>query len=154
MLESIDQARSLMVEGGDAGGARWYGIQASIALEHATAPSFDATNWHLIADLYADLAEINPSPVVAVNRAVAVAHAGRPSDGLALLDDVADVPEMQQWHLYWSTRAELLTRLGAHRGCGRVPRTCPLPASMNDGDRRFLERRYEEGTATQRSRTQ
>ncbi len=152
-LEAIDQARSIMVEGGGAGGARWYGVQASIALEHATASSFDATDWHRIASLYADLAEINPSAVVAVNRAVAVAHAGRPSDGLALLDDVADVAEMQHWHLYWSTRAEMHARIGEHPASVACLERA-LSCVMNDGDRRLLERRYEEGSAALQSRTQ
>jgi RNA polymerase sigma-70 factor (ECF subfamily) len=150
--DAIEEARSLIAEGGDAGSASWYRIQASIALEHASARSFTETNWHAIADRYAELAEVNPSAVVTVNRAVAVAHASGAADGVALLDDVHDLPEMQSWHLYWSTRAELLTRLGSTEDAIACLERA-LACTMNDGDRSLLERRLEEARATQRDRT-
>jgi RNA polymerase sigma-70 factor (ECF subfamily) len=137
---AIDEAVAILSDGARRDGDRWYRIQAAIALEHATASSFAETDWRAIAGLYGDLSDVNPSPVVTVNRAVAVAHASGPADGVALLDAVHDVPEMQAWHLYWSTRAELLARMGSHDdSMACLDRA--LACSMNDADRRLLERR-------------
>ena len=118
----------------------WYRLQAAIALEHSEAESFAATDWIRITQLYSALEAVNPSPVVRVNRAVAVAHAEGWAQGLALLDDVNDQPELQSWHLYWSTRAEILSRLDRPAealSCIGRALACP----MNDGDRRLLESR-------------
>ncbi len=116
----------------------WYGLQAAIAVTHSTSATFADTDWAHIAGLYAELEAVNPSPVVRVNRAVAVAHAAGPLEGLALLDAVDGLPGMRAWHLYWSSRAELLRRIGRDdeaAACLRRALECP----MNDADRRFLE---------------
>ena len=90
-------------------GAGAYSIQAAIAALHDQAPSFAATDWAQIAGLYAALARVDPSPVVTVNRAVAVGFAEGPAAGLALPDAVEGLDRYQSLH---AARAELLRRLG------------------------------------------
>jgi len=127
----------------------WYRLQAAIALEHSEAESFAATDWVRITHLYSALEAVNASPVVRVNRAVAVAHAEGWDAGLALLDEVNDLAELQAWHLYWSTRAEMLSRLDRPSealSCIERALACP----MNDGDRRLLESRRSVLVALQR----
>jgi RNA polymerase sigma-70 factor (ECF subfamily) len=120
----------------------WYGLQAAIAVSHAAAPTFTDTDWGHIAGLYARLEAVNPSPVVRVNRAVAVAHADGAEQGLALLDTLEGLPGMAAWHLYWSTRAELLRRLD-HAGESAECLRRALACDMNDADRRLLTARLD-----------
>ncbi len=87
-----------------------YQVQAAIAALHAEAPTFAATDWTQVAALYGVLAGLRPTPVVALNRAVAVAMADGPAAGLRLLEGLAD--DLDGYHLYASTRAELLLRAG------------------------------------------
>ena len=89
-----------------------YLLQAEIAAVHATAPTWAATDWPRIAALYGELARVAPSPVVELNRAVAVAHAEGPAAGLAVLDRVVDDPRLARSHLLAATRGDLLGRLG------------------------------------------
>jgi len=89
-----------------------YQIHAAIAACHAAAPTAADTDWPQIAALYAELVRYEPTPVVAANRAVAVAMAGRPADGLALLDDLAGDDRMAAWPHLHIARADLLARLG------------------------------------------
>lgn len=89
-----------------------YALQAAIAAAHARARTAADTDWRSIAELYGLLAQVAPSPVVTLNRAVAVAHADGPAAGLALLDELADSPELSEHHLLAAVRAELLLQLG------------------------------------------
>jgi RNA polymerase sigma factor (sigma-70 family) len=89
-----------------------YTLQAAIAAVHARAPRFADTDWTAIAALYEALAQVAPSPVVELNRAVALLHADGASSALAVLDAIADDPRMQRYHLYGAVRADVLTRLG------------------------------------------
>jgi RNA polymerase sigma factor (sigma-70 family) len=89
-----------------------YGLQAAIAACHATAPSVEATDWVRVAALYDALGEVALSPVVELNRAVAVSMAYGPEAGLAVLDAVAEHPALSNYHLSLSVRGELLERLG------------------------------------------
>jgi RNA polymerase sigma-70 factor, ECF subfamily len=111
--------------------------QAAIACLHAQAASYDVTDWPQIASLYRMLEKLQPSPVVAVNRAVAEARAYGPSAGLALLDRVSGVGG---WHLYWSTRAALLVELGDTASAAAAYRTA-LDCQPNESDERFLRAR-------------
>lgn len=86
-----------------------YGIQAALAAEHASAASFDETDWAHIVELYDLLTEVNPSPVVALNRAVAVAAAEGPVEGLAALDAIDGLDDLHLWHV---ARGEQLAALG------------------------------------------
>ena len=95
------------------GGVRGdYAIQAAIAACHARARTAEETDWTRIVALYDALLRLIPSPVVALNRAVAVAMASGPEAGLALVDALADEPALRGYHLLPSVRGELLARLG------------------------------------------
>ncbi len=89
-----------------------YVLQAAIAACHAQAPTAEDTDWAQIASLYAVLASVAPSPVVELNRAVAVGMAHGPDKGLALADALVDEPSLRGYHLLPSVRGDLLARLG------------------------------------------
>ena len=89
-----------------------YGLQAAIAACHARARTADATDWARIAALYDALAVVTPSPVVELNRAVAVAYAYGPAAGLEIVDRIASEPALRGYHLLASVRGDLLVRLG------------------------------------------
>jgi RNA polymerase sigma factor (sigma-70 family) len=100
--------RALALGGADG----WYVLQAAIGACHARARTPEQTDWARIAELYGRLAGLAPSPIVELNRAVAVAMAEGPAAGLALVDALASEPALRGYHLLPSTRAELLTKLG------------------------------------------
>lgn len=117
-----------------------YEVQARIAAEHATALTPAATDFARIADLYAQLARVAPSPVVDLNRAVAVAFAEGPDAGLLLLDELERDGRLDAYHLLPATRADLLRR------SGRAAEALPyyrraLDLAPSDAERRFLARR-------------
>nr|WP_229411266.1 MULTISPECIES: RNA polymerase sigma factor [unclassified Massilia] len=91
-----------------------YGLQAAIAACHARALTPEATDWKGIAALYDALAQLLPSPVVELNRAVALGMAYGPEEGLALADQLLDEPRLASYHLLPSVRGDLLARLGRH----------------------------------------
>jgi predicted RNA polymerase sigma factor len=105
-LAALDRARSL------GPGRGWYLLQAEIAACHARAPRAEDTDWVRIASLYGVLAQIAPSPVVELNRAVAVSMADGPNAGLALVDALLDEPALRNYHLLPSVRGDLLAKLG------------------------------------------
>ena len=107
-LAALDRARQL---GGD---AEPYTLQAAIAACHARANTAEQTDWSRIAALYATLATVAPSPVVELNRAVAVAMAGGPAAGLGLVDALRDEPALANYHLLPAVRGDLLEKLGRH----------------------------------------
>jgi RNA polymerase sigma-70 factor (ECF subfamily) len=89
-----------------------YAMQAAIAACHARAKSGDDTNWERIASLYDTLARLTPSPVVELNRAVAVSFARGPAAGLEIVDALTSEPSMKRYHLLPSVRGDLLAKLG------------------------------------------
>lgn len=89
-----------------------YGLQAAIAACHARASTADKTDWHRIAALYDALAQLSPSPVVELNRAVAVAMAFGPAAGLELVDALTSEPSLKAYHLLPSVRGDFLFKLG------------------------------------------
>ncbi|GIF20249.1 RNA polymerase sigma factor (sigma-70 family) [Actinoplanes tereljensis] len=91
-----------------------YGLQAAIAAAHASAPSVEATDWDRIVLLYEALGRVAPSPVVELNRAVAVAMATGPEQGLAIVDELVAADRLPGSHLLPAVRGELLARLGRH----------------------------------------
>jgi RNA polymerase sigma-70 factor (ECF subfamily) len=115
-----------------------YELQAAIAALHAEPPSAAETDWSEIAALYGELARIDPSPVVELNRAVAVAMAQGPQHGLELVDTLA--PALDGMHLFHSTRADLLRRLGRDDDAARAYERA-IELAANDAERVFLERR-------------
>jgi predicted RNA polymerase sigma factor len=97
------------------GGARGpYALQAAIAAGHARARTADETDWQRIAALYAELCDVTPSPIVELNRAVALAMAYGPAAGLALVDELEEEPSLASYHLLPSVRGDLLAKLGRH----------------------------------------
>jgi RNA polymerase sigma factor (sigma-70 family) len=97
------------------GGAGRYTLQAAIAACHARALTAEATDWRRIVDLYSRLARITPSPVIDLNRAVAVSMAFGPEAALALVDELSNEPALEKYHLLPSVRGDLLSRLGRFR---------------------------------------
>jgi len=105
--------RSEKLRAAKLGGARGpYVLQAEIAAYHARARTPEETNWTRIVQLYAELAQITPSPVVELNRAVAVAMASGPAAGLELVDALTSEPSLANYHLLPSVRADFLKKLG------------------------------------------
>jgi RNA polymerase sigma-70 factor (ECF subfamily) len=115
-----------------------YQLQAAIAALHAESPAADATDWPQIAALYGELTQLDDSPVVALNRAVAIAMAEGPEDGLALVDLLE--PALSGMHLFHSTRGYLLHRLGRDTDAAEAYEHA-IRLVTNDAERDFLERR-------------
>jgi predicted RNA polymerase sigma factor len=89
-------------------------LQAEIAACHARALTAEATDWHRIAALYAALIVLTPSPIVELNRAVAVAMAFGPGAGLEIVDTLVGEPSLKDYHLLPTVRGDLLEKLGRH----------------------------------------
>ncbi|MCX5041940.1 RNA polymerase sigma factor [Aldersonia sp. NBC_00410] len=97
-----------------------YTVQAAIAACHARARSFDETDWEAIVSLYDALGELAPSPVVQLNRAVAVLQADGPEAALAALDELGDDPRLAGFHLFGAVRGDVLVRLGRYADAAQV----------------------------------
>ncbi len=123
-----------------------YTLQAAIAAVHAEAPHADATDWSQIIALYNLLAWANPSPVIALNRAVAVAMRDGPAAGLALIDAILARGELSDYHLAHSARADLCRRLGRIADA-QASYQRALALARQTPERRFLERRLAELSA-------
>ena len=120
-----------------------YALQAAIVGAHAQAPTAAATDWPQIAALYEMLARVHPTPVVELNRAVAVAMAAGIAHGLALVDELDRRGELAGYHLLPVARAELLRRLGRHPEAAQAYRRA-LALVSNEAERRHLEKRLRE----------
>jgi RNA polymerase sigma-70 factor (ECF subfamily) len=120
-----------------------YQVQAAIAACHATAPDAASTDWPQIAALYGELVRMTPTPVVTLNRAVAVAMADGPEAGLALVDELEASGALRGYHLLPATRADLLRRLGRRTESAAAYRQA-LDLAGADAERRYLERRVAE----------
>lgn len=120
-----------------------YTLQAAIAAEHARAPRASDTNWARIAGLYSTLSQRQPSPVVDLNRAVAVAMNEGPAAGLALVDEILAAGALADYHLAHSARADFLRRLG-RREEAREAYARALELARQEPERRFLERRLRD----------
>jgi RNA polymerase sigma-70 factor (ECF subfamily) len=118
-------------------------LQAAIAAVHSESPAAERTDWAQIAGLYDVLARIEPSPVVELNRAVAVAMRDGPEEGLALVDVLLARGELDDYALAHSARAELCRRLG-RRSEARSSYARALELARQEPERRFLERRLAE----------
>jgi RNA polymerase sigma-70 factor (ECF subfamily) len=136
-LELVARARA-------AGGRGPYVLQAAIAAEHAAAARPADTDWRAIAARYGELLEVGPSPVVALNRAVAVAMAEGPAAGLGLVDALES--DLAGYHLWHSARADLLRRLGRREAAVAAYRRAEELAG-NPVERDFLARRLRELTS-------
>jgi RNA polymerase sigma-70 factor (ECF subfamily) len=113
-----------------------YQLQAAIAAEHATAGTGDGTDWNRIVGLYDSLIATHPSPVVRLNRAVALGESDGPVAGLAALEDLG--PDLAGYHGFHLARSEMLRRVGDEEGA-RAELEKALTLTANDAERRFLE---------------
>jgi RNA polymerase sigma-70 factor (ECF subfamily) len=118
-----------------------FAVQAAIAALHCRAARAEDTDWRQVLGLYSYLERIQPSPVVSLNRAVAVAMVDGPGPALAIIDELAG--ELEQYHLLHSARADLLRRAGSFEDAARGYERA-LALVTNESERRFLERRLHE----------
>ncbi len=132
-----------LVEEALAAGPGPFALQAAIAAEHCRAERAEDTDWRRILRLYDRLQQMQPSPVVALNRAVAVAMVEGPRAGLALIEDLAAGKDLADYHLLHAARADLLRRLGSAGEASASYRRA-LALVTNDAERRYLERRLAE----------
>jgi RNA polymerase sigma-70 factor, ECF subfamily len=120
-----------------------FALQAAIAAEHCKAARSEDTNWSEIARLYDLLERVQPSPIVSLNRAVAIAMLDDPGAGLALIDALAAAGDLDEYHLMHAARADLLRRTGLNVEAAKSYERA-LGLATNMSERRFLERRLRE----------
>jgi RNA polymerase sigma-70 factor (ECF subfamily) len=130
-----------LVEEALRGGAGVYVLQAAIAALHCQATCAKETDWAQIVRLYEVLERLQPSPIVTLNRAVAIAMADSPQAAFGLIDRLA--PELDSYHLFHATRADLFRHVGALEESSQSY-TRALALVTNDSERRFLEHRLRE----------
>ena len=128
------------------GGGGQYALQAAIAACHAEARTPEATNWARIAALYATLAELTPSPVVELNRAVALSFAFGPETGLEIVDGLLDEPALKGYHLLNSVRGDFLFKLGRMKEA-RAEFLRAASLTRNAREKTLLENRAAEALA-------
>ncbi|MEO8436544.1 MAG: RNA polymerase sigma factor [Pyrinomonadaceae bacterium] len=119
-----------------------FALQAAIAAEHCQAARPEDTDWERIVDLYDLLQRWQPSPIVSLNRAVAIAMLSGPQAGLTLIDELAAAGELDEYHLLHAARADLLRRMGSAAAAESYERALALVT--NESERRFLNRRLGE----------
>jgi RNA polymerase sigma-70 factor, ECF subfamily len=141
--EQIEEGTQLVETALRRGAAGVYALQAAIAALHANAKTTKDTDWPQIAALYDALSRTHASPVIEVNRAVAVAMARSLEQGLALLDELEQREELGEFHLLPAAQANLLRRLGRKPEAAEAYRRA-LTLATNDIERRFLRRRLAE----------
>ncbi len=120
-----------------------FALQAAIAAAHCQAARAEDTDWPQIVRLYNLLERVQPSPIVSLNRAVAVAMAEGPQEGLTLVDAIAATSDLENYHLLHAVRADLLRRVGSSAEAAESYERA-LALVTNDSERRFLERRLRE----------
>jgi RNA polymerase sigma-70 factor (ECF subfamily) len=120
-----------------------FALQAAIVALHCQAPRAEDTDWPQIVRLYGALERVQPSPVVSLNRAVAVAMVDGPEAALALIDKLATSGDLDTYHLLHAVRADMLRRIGSTEEAAKSY-TRALEQVTNDSERRFLERRLRE----------
>ncbi len=120
-----------------------YALQAAIAAEHCKATRAEDTNWREIVRLYDELQRLEPSPIVGLNRAVAVAMAEGSEQGLSIVDSLAASGDLDGYHLLHAARADLLRRMGSREEAAKSYERA-LELVTNDRERRYLERRLRE----------
>jgi len=142
----IEEGRALTAAACAAPAPGPYALQAAIAAEHARAARATDTDWRAIERLYAELARKRPSPVVELNRAVALAMAEGPAAGLARVAELRRAGQLDGYHLLWATEADLLRRLGRFDEAAQAYRRA-LELVGSEPERRYLERRLHEVAA-------
>ena len=120
-----------------------FALQAAIVAVHCKAARAADTDWAEIVSLYDQLMRVQPSPIVFLNRAVAIAMAEGPGEGLAAMDSLAETDDLNNYHLLHAARADLLRRLGSNGEAAKCYSRA-LELATNESERRFLERRLRE----------
>ncbi len=138
--DQIEEGLALVDAGLRKGRIGPYQLQAAIAALHGEAASPEKTDWPQIAALYGELARIHPSPVVQLNGAVAIGMSEGPRRGLALIDELGAVGELDRYHLFHAARADMLRRLGSFEAAADAYRRA-LALMANGVERAYLERR-------------
>jgi RNA polymerase sigma-70 factor (ECF subfamily) len=123
------------------------GIQAAIAAVHCQARRAEDTDWQQIVQLYGVLERIQPSPIIALNRSVAVAMVDGPKRALELIDKIAEDGALENYHLLHATKADMLRRAGSLAAASKAYARA-LELVTNDSERRFLQRRLQEVQAS------
>jgi RNA polymerase sigma-70 factor (ECF subfamily) len=141
--EGIQEGLAVLRNALSSGARGSFTVQASIAALHAEAPSAEATDWAQIVLLYDRLLQLSPSPVVALNRAAAVAMSRGPEQGLALIDDLSAGGRLTDYYLLPAARADLLRRLGRNEEAAAAYRRA-LALVGTEPERRFLQDRLGE----------
>ena len=141
--EQITEGGSLLQRALSMGQVGPYTIQAAIAAAHAQAPTAAATDWGQIVGLYTLLLQAEPSPVIELNRAVAIAMRDGPSAGLELVDAIFARGDLGTYHLAHAARADLCRRLGRTKEA-RASYERALSLTQQEPERRFLEKRLSE----------
>ena len=141
--DQITEGVSLVARALSTGQVGPYTIQAAIAAAHAQAPNATATSWVQIVTLYDLLFQAHPSPIIELNRAVAVAMRDGPIAGLNLINEIFARGELENYHLAHAARADLCRRLGQSAEA-RVSYKRALSLTQQEPERRFLERRLSE----------
>jgi RNA polymerase sigma-70 factor, ECF subfamily len=141
-LQQIGEALPLVAEA-LRGGPGSYALQAAIAAEHCRAVRPEDTNWRQIVRLYDQMSAIDASPIVSLNRAVAVAMAEGPKAGLAIVEGLAAEGDLDTYHLLHAARADLLRRLGSTDQAAKSYARA-LQLVTNESERRYLQRRLQE----------
>jgi RNA polymerase sigma-70 factor, ECF subfamily len=120
-----------------------YALQAAIAAEHCKAAQAEETNWRAIVRFYDQLQRIDASPVIALNRAVAVAMSEGPRAALDVIDQIAETGELENYHLFHATRADMLRRVGSMDEAAKSYARA-IQLASNQRERAYLERRLSE----------
>ena len=120
-----------------------FSVQAAIAAVHCRAARAEDTDWEQIVGFYDELRRLQPSPVVSLNRAVAIAMRDGPGTGLVLIDELAEANDLDGYHLLYAARADLLRRLGLGEQAAKDYRRA-LELATNESERRYLERRLRQ----------
>jgi RNA polymerase sigma-70 factor (ECF subfamily) len=141
--EQIDEGLALVEFALGLGNPGAYQIQAAIAALHAQVSEASQTDWPQIAALYAELAKLNPSPIVLLNRAVAIGMSEGPERGLMMIDSLGVSGALSEYYLLHAARADLLRRLQRREVAAEAYRRA-LALTTNETERRFLQRRLAE----------
>ncbi len=135
----IEEGRLLVTEALRGGSPGPYALQAAIAALHDEAPAFEATDWRQILALYGLLRHTAPSPLVELNRAVALAMVDGPAEGLSMLDEIAAAGALDRYHPLHTARGRLLAEVGRHTEAAAAYRRA-LELVGNEPERAYLER--------------
>jgi RNA polymerase sigma-70 factor (ECF subfamily) len=138
----IDEGTVLIQQAWSSGEIGWYSIQAAIAAVYAAAPTFDETDWVQIVHLYDLLLQIAPSPVVEINRAVAIAMRDDPATSLELIDEILARGDLENYDLAYAARAEMCRRLGKTAEA-RTAYQQALELAEQEPRRRYLQKQIE-----------